>query len=238
MVLRKPLSIGQCFFGGTYAAFFAAAEAFKTSGGDQVLVSIQDLQEDAMAVLEASSQQEEAKCLGSNPSREWDSEQEVVQNVVREMRDGGTVLPGAWRLYHETQPVFESGVCDNEADPEEEQFDGGLGRGPANEGTVGIQAMKVAILGWALTVTQDSMLDDVLGWSWFLSEVSMLFLAAGICVLPDPVIVAVLLHTISGLAATGIYFQIFCGVMLTSFQHQFWYAPCSRREEQHGTAIA
>ena len=28
--------IGQCFFGGTYAAFFAAAEAFKTSGGDQV----------------------------------------------------------------------------------------------------------------------------------------------------------------------------------------------------------
>ena len=33
--VRAP-GIGQCFFGGTYAAFFAAAEAFKTSGGDQV----------------------------------------------------------------------------------------------------------------------------------------------------------------------------------------------------------
>lgn len=50
--------IGQCFFGGTYAAFFAAAEAFKTSGGDQVLVSLQDLQDDAIAVLEANSEQE------------------------------------------------------------------------------------------------------------------------------------------------------------------------------------
>ena len=50
--------IGQCFFGGTYAAFFAAAEAFKTSGGDQVLVSFQDLHEDALAVLDANFQQE------------------------------------------------------------------------------------------------------------------------------------------------------------------------------------
>lgn len=50
--------VGQCFFGGTYAAFFAAAEAFKTSGGDQVLVSLQDLKDDAIAVLEANSRQE------------------------------------------------------------------------------------------------------------------------------------------------------------------------------------
>ncbi|CAJ1349797.1 unnamed protein product [Effrenium voratum] len=49
---------GQCFFGGTYSAFFAASEAFRATGGDQVLLSLRDLKADAAAVLDANCQQE------------------------------------------------------------------------------------------------------------------------------------------------------------------------------------
>eukprot|EP00930_Biecheleria_cincta_P044418 TRINITY_DN30537_c0_g1_i2.p1 TRINITY_DN30537_c0_g1~~TRINITY_DN30537_c0_g1_i2.p1 ORF type:complete len:436 (+),score=89.49 TRINITY_DN30537_c0_g1_i2:289-1596(+) len=52
--------VGKCFFGGRYVAFFTASEAFKSAGGHQALASLQDLQLDVDAVLDANARQEEA----------------------------------------------------------------------------------------------------------------------------------------------------------------------------------
>ncbi|OLQ06210.1 hypothetical protein AK812_SmicGene10529 [Symbiodinium microadriaticum] len=70
--------LGQCFFGGHYTAFFAAAESFKSAGGDQMLASLQDLQVDAVAVLQANANME--KDLGK-PTSAWEKVQLVLCTV-------------------------------------------------------------------------------------------------------------------------------------------------------------
>eukprot|EP00439_Symbiodinium_sp_Y106_P080474 s569_g19.t1 len=70
--------LGQCFFGGHYTAFFAAAESFKSAGGDQMLASLQDLQVDAVAVLQANADME--KDLGK-PTSAWEKVQLVLCTV-------------------------------------------------------------------------------------------------------------------------------------------------------------
>eukprot|EP00931_Biecheleriopsis_adriatica_P122313 TRINITY_DN97304_c0_g1_i1.p1 TRINITY_DN97304_c0_g1~~TRINITY_DN97304_c0_g1_i1.p1 ORF type:complete len:536 (+),score=112.60 TRINITY_DN97304_c0_g1_i1:102-1709(+) len=63
--------LGQCFFGGRYVAFFAASAAFKSAGGDNMLLSLQDLKADAVAVLEANAKQEEVTGHGTSPSEKF-----------------------------------------------------------------------------------------------------------------------------------------------------------------------
>ncbi|CAE8583434.1 unnamed protein product, partial [Polarella glacialis] len=87
--------LGACFFGGRYAAFFAAAEAFKTAGGDQMLVCLQDLQADLVSVLQAQEDEDEASLSGEKKASK------TLALVMRTVDPGrlSMALSGVWAGY-------------------------------------------------------------------------------------------------------------------------------------------